>query len=133
MGMETEVRDPGVERRVYPRLFRSAEVKYRNFLKPTKEFSGTLAKDISAGGLRISGTQILPKDSRLVVEFSLPEGLRPIRTIARVAWQRQKAYSEGCELGIRFLEIMPEDRDRIADFVERGVVISGNFPSADLS
>jgi len=123
---------PGAERRAFPRLFRSTEVKFRNFLKPHKEFRGTLSKDISAGGLRVSAETFLAKDDRLVLLVELPGYPEPIRTIGQVAWQRHRSHSDVYEFGVEFLEITDHDQEAIATYVERGVV-TPQAPPTELS
>lgn len=81
-------------------------------------------KNLSASGLCLSAASFLPRGVRIVLLLSLPRLLKPIRMIGRVAWMRQQRFSEGCDFGLQFIEIASEDRDKIAGFVERGVVAS---------
>lgn len=114
--------EPLVERRGLPRLKLSIPIQFRNILKPQEPFSGSLSKDISAGGVRFSGSTFLPKGARLVLLISLPPLLKPIRTLAQVVWVSEQRFSETYECGLQFIEVTPEDRDTIATYVERGVV-----------
>ena len=121
MGVVRQTDGPLIERRRLPRLtFRSA-LSFRNVLKPHETFTGSLCRDISAGGIRMIVPSFVPKDARLVLLFSLPGRMEPIRTIGRVVWMQEKAISENCECGVQFVEILPEDQETIAGYVERGV------------
>jgi c-di-GMP-binding flagellar brake protein YcgR len=111
-----------VERRRLPRLQTVMPVQFRSIAKPEEPFRGCLSKDLSAGGIRVTVTGFLPKEARLVLLLSLPAYLKPIRTIAQVVWVQKKPLAEICDCGIRFLEVNPQDRELIADTVERGIV-----------
>ncbi len=111
-----------IERRQQWRSNFTEPVQYRNVFKPHEAYSGSLARDLSVGGLQISTAVPLAKNDRLVLRLSLPDFPREIRVIARVAWQRQRPFGSACEHGLQFIEITSEDRDSIAGFVERGVV-----------
>ncbi len=113
---------PLVERRQQWRLNFTEPVQYRDLFKAPRVYSGSLARDLSTGGLQITTAVPLAKDDRLVLLLSLPDSLREIRAIARVAWQRKRPFGSACEHGLQFIEITSEDRDSIAGFVERGVV-----------
>ena len=115
---------PLVERRRQMRLNFTGPVQYRDVFKPQEVYSGSLARDLSAGGLRIATPVPMAKEDRLVLLFSLSDSSQIIRAIARVAWHRQKPFGSSYESGLQFIQITTEDRDSIAGFVERGVVVS---------
>lgn len=122
MEAPSPVSEPLLERRRFPRLTLKAPVQFRNLLKPTESFAGSLSKNLSASGLAMIASTTLAKEERLILLLSLPAELKPIRVIGRVAWSRPQGFSQLCECGIQFIEVAPPDRDRIAEFVERGVV-----------
>ena len=122
MEEESILTQPLVERRQQMRLTFTEPVQYRNVFKPNELYSGSLARDLSAGGVRIATPVPLAKDDRLVVLLTLPDAPTVIRAIARVAWQQQKPFGSIYESGLQFIQITPEDRDLVASFVERGVV-----------
>ena len=111
-----------IERRQTPRLNFAEPVQFRNVLKPHELYSGSVAKDLSAGGIRIRSEAILAKEERLLVQVSLPGSRRLIRAIACVAWDSERSFGSDAEAGLQFVGITPEDREAIAGFVERGVV-----------
>ncbi len=111
-----------VERRQTQRLNFTGPVQFRSVLKPNELYTGSAARDLSASGVRIRSERALPKEGRLVIQLSLPDSHRPIRVIARVAWNSDRPFGTGAEAGLQFVGITSEDRDAIAGFVERGVV-----------
>ena len=114
---------PLVEQRRFPRLHVKTAVQFRNILKPSEPFSGSLCKNVSASGLCLMTDGFLPKESRWVLLVSLPWVSRePVRLIGRVVWSTQKPSGQPCECGIQFIQVAAEDKKMIADFVERGIV-----------
>ncbi len=114
--------EPLIERRRLPRLGITLPVQFRNILKPQHPFSGSLSKDLSAGGARITVANFIAKQAKLVLLLSLPTLFKPIRAIAQVVWVQKKPLAESYDCGLQFLEVAPEDRGLIADAVERGMV-----------
>ena len=122
MQSDSEPTETPVERRRQPRLNFTEPVQFRNLLKADSLFYGSLARDLSAGGLRIRSHTPMAKGDRILLLVDLPDFRRLVRAIARVAWQSQLPLEAGYETGLQFIEIEPEDRDSIAGLVERGVV-----------
>ena len=111
-----------VERRRQPRLNFTGPVQFRDLLKGGSLFYGSLAHDLSAGGLRVRSYAPMAKGNRLLLLLDLPGVRGVVRAIAQVAWQSQRPAGPGYETGLQFIGIAPEDRDSIAGWVERGVV-----------
>ena len=109
------------ERRQLPRLTFTEPLQFRRLLKPQEIYTGSLARDLSAGGVRLRGSKPLAKEDRFVVLLSLPGSDRQIRVISRVAWNAERPFGSGYETGLQFIQIMPEAKNSIAGFVERGV------------
>ena len=121
--------EPLVERRQSPRLPYAEPIQYRDVFKPHELFAGSLPRDLSAGGLRLTTQRFIAKDARLVVLLCLPDSLRQVRTICRVAWERGHAFGGGYEYGLQFIEMSADDKEAIAGFVERGVQAPAQMPS----
>ena len=122
MEAKPTLREPLAERRQFPRLKYTSPIQYRDVFKPQKLFFGCIARDLSAGGVRVTASKAIPHDARLVVLLSLPDSLRQVRAISRVVWQSQLPRGTAYEYGLQFIEITAEDRSAIAHYVERGVV-----------
>jgi hypothetical protein len=88
-----------------------------------------LTENLSVGGLllhaRLPEADLLSRavlgHAPAAIEFPLPDGYpEPVRGIARVAWvETVRGKPEECRLGVRFLEMLARDRDRIVEFVVR--------------
>ncbi len=65
--------------------------------------SGSLAANISAGGIRLTVKEFLPLNAivRLQLNFSEPVGVLPAK--GRVAWVVEHAQSENFDVGIEFI------------------------------
>ncbi|MCD6133940.1 MAG: PilZ domain-containing protein [Candidatus Omnitrophica bacterium] len=92
--------------------------------------------NISAGGVRISTSDLDEKDlevlksnrAKLALRFSLEEKSCDIDATARVKWMVKANINEEGKskfvIGLEFLDISSEDRNRIGQFI-----ISQRFPS----
>ena len=86
---------------------------------PTGAAKTTVAKDISGGGICLFAESILAPGTHLQVAMKLPDRPQPINFSAEVVWcepyevigktERQRAV----EIGVKFLEISPQDREAI--------------------
>lgn len=99
-------------------------MEFRRLAEPARPLDGSLSRDMSAGGVQLTTTRFLAKDSRLVVLFSPPGVGRQLRAVARVGWTRERPLGELFDCGLEFVEISPQDRDAIAGLVERGAVLA---------
>lgn len=114
-----------IERRRFPRLNFTEPVRFRDVFKPQEGYSGAVARDLSAGGIRMTTHTFLAKNSRLVVLLDLPGLARPVRTISRIAWVQEESFSDHRhKCGLEFVGIAREDREAVAGHVERGGVVS---------
>ncbi len=107
------------ERRRYSRINFRIPMRYRKIEANMREFKGSLMKDISAGGARMTIFEFLPLNLRLATEIPLISGLRPIRGAGRVAWVNKVAYGDQYDVGLEFIEIEPEDIIQISEFIAR--------------
>lgn len=118
------------ERRKYPRLKDNVFIFGNLTSSSTEEFK-VITRDISAGGLMFELERDIPKESELELEIYQP-GNRDktiffsIHSLARVAWiKRLEGNLEQGEnkyrMGIEFLEIKQEDRQRVAKFISESI------------
>ena len=96
---------------------------------------GTIS-NISAGGLRVSTSDLDDEDieslksnrAKLALRFSLEQNIPDINTTAQVKWMVKANVDEAGKskfvIGLEFLDISSEDRNRIVKFI-----ISQRFPS----
>ena len=120
----------GPERRRYPRL------KDNNFILGVLEKSypirfKAIACNIGAGGLMFEIDRDISEKSKLKLELYQPthsdkKMIFSIPILARVIWKRkikQDNFEPGeniYRIGVQFLEIKEEDRNRIAKYVQEG-------------
>jgi uncharacterized protein (TIGR02266 family) len=82
-----------------------------------RAYIGNLAK----GGLFVKTMKILPVDTLLNVEFSLPDSNQIIHTTGKVAWTRSGDKSSEKippGMGIQFIDINQEDEKLLKKFIE---------------
>ena len=112
------------ERRRFSRVKAGLEVEFRPLADPRRRMAGSLSRDLSAGGIQLTTSRFLARDSRLVLLFAPPRAGRQLRAVARVSWVKERPFSEFYDCGLEFVEISAEDQDAIVGLVERGAVLS---------
>ena len=110
------------EKREYPRLASDVPMSYRTIGAGPQEYKGSLMRDISEGGVRISSYEFLPLNSRLTTEIPLISGRRAMTASCRVAWVAKSGSSERYDTGLEFANLVPEDRRHMAKFLFLEVV-----------
>jgi|MudIll2142460700_1097286.scaffolds.fasta_scaffold238910_2 uncharacterized protein (TIGR02266 family) len=118
----------GAERRADPRADVNLEVRYRS----THDFMLAYAKNISGGGICIRTAKPLPLNSEVQLRFSLPGFPTPFEVKGLVVWTNpfggQTAFPTG--MGIKFLEMSPDDKKVIDDFVRAELAKSRPTPAS---
>ncbi|MBN3038620.1 MAG: PilZ domain-containing protein [Candidatus Omnitrophica bacterium] len=105
------------ERRRHHRFNFSNPMRYKKIETHGKEFKGSLMRDISVGGARMTIFEFLPLNLRLAAEIPLTMGARPVRSTGRVAWISKTAYGDQYEVGIEFTGLDPDDMGQISEFI----------------
>ncbi len=118
----------GIERRVHPRADVDLEVHYRS----AHEFMVAYAKNVSGGGICIRTAKPLPLNSEVQLRFNLPGVPTPFQVKGLVVWSNpfagQTAFPTG--MGIKFLELGPDERKAIDEFVRSQLAGSRQAPGA---
>ncbi len=109
------------ERRHFVRLDTRLEVNY-TVLSGTQAHKAT-ARNVGGGGICLFANEPLKAGDRLQVAMKLPDRDKPVNFIAEVIWcepyevigktGRQRAI----EVGVRFLEIAPQDQEAVMQHV----------------
>lgn len=88
-------------------------------------------KNIAAGGICLFSDQPLAVGTQLQVAMRLPGREQPVNFVAEVIWSeeyemvgREQRY-RSVELGVRFVEIAPSDRDAVMQHVILGLKAPG--------
>ena len=117
------------ERRQFVRLDTRLEIKHT--VLPSGMPLETTTKNIGTDGVCLFADRELPPGTRLQVSMKLPDREEPVHFTAEVMWsetyetigktQRERAV----EVGVRFVEIAPQDRDAVM----RHVILSLKQPN----
>lgn len=117
------------DKRRYKRVGSLAPVQYKNLRSPADIPAGSVARNLSEGGVCFQTSKFISLACRLVVEISVPTSAKPIKAISKVAWIRKVPSSDQYELGNQFLEITKEDRMHILNFVNHNMSIAPISPT----
>ena len=112
-----ETKEVTEERRSHQRTALKASV---NWTSETNFYTG-FANDIGQGGIFVATHQVMPMDSVIEVEFSIPGRPEPIRAEGKVRWVREYNDLSDAEpgMGIQFQGLPGADREQIQAFVGR--------------
>ena len=109
------------ERRRFVRLDTRLEVEYT--VLPTGSPRVTVSKDISGGGICLFADRVLPVGTKLQIAMRLPGREQPAHFTAEVMWSEQyevigrTQQDKAVEVGVRFVDISPQDREAILQHV----------------
>jgi len=113
----------GAEHRADPRAEVNLEIRYRS----AHEFLTAYAKNISGGGIFIRTVKPLPLNSEVQLRFGLPSTPQPFAIKGLVVWTNpyanRTAFPTG--MGIKFLELDPDEKEIIEGFVRAELAKSG--------
>ena len=104
-----------LERRMSPRVEIDIDV---SFVSESNFFQG-FSEDLSDGGLFVATYDLQPLGTKVDVEFTLPTG-HIVKATGEVRWLRDlREDSPGMSpgMGIRFLDLPPEDERAVHEFV----------------
>ena len=111
------------EHRRFIRFASRLDVAYT--VLPSGMLQHTIAKDISAGGLRLFMDRPLAPGTQLQVALRLPGREQPVNAIAEIVWSEASETTGGgseprhsIEVGARCAEISPQDQEAITQFIE---------------
>jgi uncharacterized protein (TIGR02266 family) len=123
--LKTVEKHLSVPRRAAPRVETRMHVTYResNGTRDLTDFS----INMSTGGVFIETENPLPVDTSLLLEFTIPDGEKPIKCRARVAWINPGDGSGVRRLprgmGLQFVGLSLDDMAVIRAFVMRSFVV----------
>ena len=111
------------ERRKFVRLDTRLEISYTPTSLPADKAKRAVTKDIGGGGICLFAERPVPPGTRLQVAMQLPGREESVNFTAEVVWCEQyevigkEEHQRAVELGVRFLEIAPQDRDAVMQHV----------------
>lgn len=118
------------ERRRVERFEMMLDVKYK-LLKSFKLKLATTSKNISEDGICILAHEILPKDSTIELEIVIPNTKEAIHAKGGIAWC-EDAGQTGADgkrtflTGIRFIDIVNEDKSKLINYINTHLVSKGD-------
>jgi PilZ domain-containing protein len=122
------------ERREYPRLRHSVPVRYK-FISPHVKDAAMdrvcdgVTQNLSMGGMLLLGPiprlewlkDLLLGRINIGVNLYFPGNPTPAKVLARVAWvEAAEANAINMNIGLRILEIPPDHRKVLSDFLTKG-------------
>ena len=103
------------EQRQEPRVEIELEIRYRT----VQEFLTAYSRNISGGGLFIRMSQPHTLNQKVVLRFTLPGLDHEFEIPGIVVWSHASPRSSfPAGMGVKFLQIKPEDAKRITEFVK---------------
>ena len=109
------------ERRKFVRLDTRLEIGYT--VLPGSTAQAVVSKDVGGGGMCFFANQPLAPGTPLQMSMKLPGREQPVHFTAEVVWSEPyevigKTHREqAVEVGIKFLEIAPQDQDAVLQHV----------------
>lgn len=107
------------ERRQFPRINARLPLQFKDIQRPIETYSGSLTRDISAGGVRFLSNEFLSIFTRLLIEASIPSFSRPVKAISKVAWIRKIPSGNQYDVGVKFMDMTEEDKKHLASFIAK--------------
>jgi uncharacterized protein (TIGR02266 family) len=104
--------------RLEPQVTGTMRISFKKESDFYKSYIGNLAK----GGLFVKTNKILPVNTLLNLELTLPKAERAVHTTGKVIWNRAENISSEKMppgMGIQFIDIDPEDERLLKNYMER--------------
>lgn len=76
-----------------------------------------VTRDVSGGGMRVSGPGAFPPGTYLTVHIQLDENVKPVVVVSRVIWAKRGETAKSFEMGLEFVDIKEPDRDFIVKYI----------------
>jgi len=109
------------EHRRFKRIDAGLPLQYKNLRKIAESSVGSVARNISEGGVCFKSSEFISLACRMVVEINVPTAPKPIKAITKVAWIKRIPNSESYELGNQFLDMTKEDKNHISSFIKQAL------------
>ena len=111
------------ELRRSPRMKTNIPVRYRELRDGADSVAvDSLTCDVSADGLRFTTNNLISTTCRLLLELDIPNLIKPIQAVSRVAWVGRTNAGGDYEVGNEFMEITEKDKELIAKFLKESPV-----------
>lgn len=108
---------PDKERRRHKRCTVHLPLRYQ--LKGTVRYADTLTKDIGGGGAQFITDEFFARNSEILFELMIAETSEPVKGKAKIVWLNKVPHNDIYSIGIEFMDIARESRQRIVNFVDK--------------
>lgn len=107
------------EERKHPRFILNLPIEYYRLKGDTQQAGYTI--NASEGGLMVTLSEQLEVGELLKIRlfFSFGPEMNAIETLSRVVWTNRGEKDEEYRTGVQFLEISPEDQNRLSLFLRK--------------
>jgi len=78
-------------------------------------FASGLTKDLSLSGTCLNADRFFPQGINLNLQLNILS--RIIGPVGKVVWSQPLAYSNQYQMGIEFIEVNPQDKNYLSDFL----------------
>lgn len=101
------------EKRRSPRVKLYTALSYR--VRGTSDVQNTVSRDISLRGMALVNDKFISSETLLNLEIRVLS--RVLSAVGKVAWVSPLPYSNRFRIGVEFLEIGPEDKWYLSDYI----------------
>lgn len=106
------------EKRQHPRINQFIEVNF----KDSESFVKAYMTNVGSGGIFLKTDEPFELNQNVIVKFSLPDYKEPITAEGKVVWVNPKggkSLSHPPGMGIKFIQMSPEDKQRLDEYVAK--------------
>jgi len=106
------------EKRHFPRIKVKFPIRYQ--IKRGGFFASALTEDLSLSGTRLNADRFFPHGLNLNLELNILSKI--ITPTGRVIWSGSLPHSDRFQMGIEFIEINPQDKNYLSDYINMRTV-----------
>ncbi|MFA5104847.1 MAG: PilZ domain-containing protein [Candidatus Omnitrophota bacterium] len=116
------------EKRSCARVEARLPFQFKDIQRPIETYTGSLTKDVGAGGVRFVSSEFLSIFTRLILEVSVPTFSKPIKAISKVAWIQKVPRSPQYNVGLQFMDMTEEDKKHLSGFLAKSPAPASVIP-----
>ena len=101
------------EKRKFQRVNARFPIRYR--IRRGGFIASALTRDLSLSGARLNADRFFPQGLNLNLELNILAKI--INPVGKVVWSQAQPHSNEYQMGIEFIEINPQDRNYLSDYI----------------
>lgn len=102
------------ERRQFPRIKLNVPLRYQ--IRGDVDFDNTITSNLCLEGIGFTNNNFIAPETNLMLEFKLLDFI--LNPIGRVVWTSPIAHSNRYRLGIKFVELEPNKKNFLKEFID---------------